>query len=159
MIFLLTGTHEQQFDRVVRAVDELETGEEKVIQYGYSTYRPVSSKSRDFMSFDEVKNHMKQASVVVTHAGTGSVMLALSLGIRPIVAPRYKIHGEHVDDHQLQLVDTLVKDGLVVPFYDGDSLEARIHEARVAMENPRKIEPDARLVSDIRKIIETSQSD
>ena len=44
MIFVTVGTHEQQFDRLVEAVDRLgENGdfdEEIIIQIGYSTYKP-----------------------------------------------------------------------------------------------------------------------
>lgn len=154
MIFLMVGTHEQQFDRIVKAVDELEAEEQKIIQYGYSSYRPVNSDGHDFLPFDRVKQHMLDASVIITHAGTGSVMLALSLGRRPIVVPRYKRFGEHIDDHQLQLVETLMEDGLIVPLFEGDDLQGRIHEVRSAGKEHRKIEPDSRLVGELRMIID-----
>ena len=150
----MVGTHEQQFDRIVKAVDELESEEKKIIQYGYSNYQPVNSVSYDFLPFDEVKQHMLDASVIITHAGTGSVMLALSLGRRPIVVPRYRKYGEHVDDHQQQLVETLMEDGLIVPLFDGDDLQDRIQEVRSAGKERRKIEPDSRLVSELRMIID-----
>ena len=154
MIFAMVGTHEQPFDRLVKAVDELETSEEKVIQYGYSNFVPEHSKGFRFLDFDEVKQKMSSASAVITHAGTGSVMLALSLGKLPVVAPRYKRRAEHVDDHQLQLVESLVADGVIVPFLEEDSLAERIEEARSKQQAGRRIEPDARLVADLRTIIE-----
>ena len=99
---------------------------------------------------------MTDADVVVTHAGTGSVMLALSLGKIPIVAPRYARLGEHVDDHQHQLVEALVESGLVVPWREGESLADRVAEVRSRAQGGRKIEPDPRLVADLRAIIESA---
>ena len=153
MIFTMVGTHEQQFDRLVRAVDTLETDEQRIIQYGYSAYEPVSSEAHEFLPFDEVKRYIQDANVVITHSGTGSVMLALSLGKLPIVAPRYKKYGEHIDNHQLQLVQDLEEDGMVVPYYEGDDLNERINEALDKMDTVRKIEPDPRLVAELNRII------
>lgn len=156
MIFALVGTHEQQFNRLVKMIDELETEERRIIQYGYSNCKIRKAESYKFLSFDEVKKYMQEASVVITHAGTGSVMLALSLGKIPIVVARYKKYGEHIDDHQLQLIETLMDDNLVVPCLDGDSLVSRIEEVNSKMSMARKIEPDMRLISQLKKIIDES---
>lgn len=153
MIFTMVGTHEQQFDRLVRSVDLLDTDEQRIIQYGYSTYQPVNAETSEFIPFDEVKRYIQEANIVITHSGTGSVMLSLSLGKLPIVAPRYKKYGEHIDDHQLQLVQDLEADGMVVPYYDGDDLNERINEALEKMESVRKIEPAPELVAELNRII------
>ena len=149
----MVGTHEQPFDRLVREVDSLKTGERRIIQYGYSTYTPTSSEGSDFLTFDEVKGYIQDADVVITHSGTGSVMLALSLGKLPIVAPRYRKYGEHIDDHQLQLVQGLVEEGMVVPYYDGDDLGKRIAEVLDKMKAVRGIEPAPELISELERII------
>ena len=61
MIFVTVGTHEQQFDRLVKKVDELkESGtlkEEVVIQTGYSTFHP------DHCTWKQCLTTMKCASV------------------------------------------------------------------------------------------------
>jgi UDP-N-acetylglucosamine transferase subunit ALG13 len=49
----------------------------------------------------------------VTHAGVGSVIVALSAGKRPVVVPRRRSLGEAVDDHQLQLGRRFAEVGLV----------------------------------------------
>ena len=154
MIFAMVGTHEQQFDRLLRTLDELDIDEQRIVQYGYSKYEPANCEAYKFLSFDQVKEYMVNAGTIITHAGTGSVMLALSLGKLPIVAPRYRKYREHVDDHQLQMVTTLQQDGLIVPYLDGDSLSERIEEALNHMKSKRRIEPDPRLISELRNIIE-----
>ena len=137
----------------MKAVDDLDTDHERVIQFGYSTFGIRHSTAEQFFPFDEIRAYMLSAEVVITHSGTGSVMLALSLGKKPIVAPRYKKYGEHVDDHQLQLVQQLESDDLIVPFYDGDNLRERVEQILSGAILSRNIEPDPRLVQDLTQYI------
>lgn len=53
------------------------------------------------MDYDEMINKTKEASIVITHGGPGSIMLALSMGKIPIVFPRNPEYEEHVDNHQI----------------------------------------------------------
>lgn len=112
MIFVTVGTHQDPFDRLLDAVARLETAEEIVVQYGHSTARPANATCVDFMPFDELRAHVARARVVVTHAGVGSMMLAMSEGRRPVVMPRLASHREHVDDHQLELARRMGAAGL-----------------------------------------------
>lgn len=57
----------------------------------------------------EFERFATEADVVITHAGVGSVLGLLDLGIAPIVVPRRRSRGEHVDDHQQQLVRLLAE--------------------------------------------------
>ncbi|MFK7740403.1 MAG: glycosyltransferase [Planctomycetota bacterium] len=154
MIFVVTGTHEQPFDRLLRAVDGLATAEQRVVQVGNCSYAPQNCDVHEFLAFDAVQQLMREADVVITHAGTGSAMLALSVGKLPVVAPRYACHGEHIDDHQLQLVNALVGDGMAVPYLDGDDLEARIEAARAADAGRRAIQPDRALLDALRGMVD-----
>jgi UDP-N-acetylglucosamine transferase subunit ALG13 len=53
-----------------------------------------------------------QADAVITHAGVGTVLGLLELGIAPIVVPRRRSRGEHVDDHQEQLAQLMRDTGI-----------------------------------------------
>ena len=64
------------------------------------------------MSFDELDDEMAAADAVVTHAGIGSVLLAMMHGHRPIVMPRRSDLGEGVDDHQVMFARRLEREGL-----------------------------------------------
>lgn len=70
MVFVTVGTHEQQFDRLVKAVDDLKadgTLDEPVyIQTGYSTYEPVHCDHSQFVPFRQMKSFMEGADVVIT---------------------------------------------------------------------------------------------
>jgi UDP-N-acetylglucosamine transferase subunit ALG13 len=60
------------------------------------------------MSRDDFEQCARAADVVVTHAGIGSLLDLLDMGIYPVVVPRRAKRAEHVDDHQLQIA-SLVK--------------------------------------------------
>ena len=54
MIFVSVGTHEAPFDRLLRAVFELDLDEELVVQHGPSTVRCDRATEFEYLPFDEV---------------------------------------------------------------------------------------------------------
>lgn len=114
MIFVTVGTNEARFDRLLRALAELPIDEQLVVQHGHSSpIRRPNAELVDFLPFERMGETIRSARVVVTHAGVGSIMVALANGKRPIVVPRRKSFGEAVDDHQLQLGRRFAEAGLV----------------------------------------------
>lgn len=90
----------------------------------------------DYMSADDFEREYRAADVVVTHAGVGTILSLLQDGIHPVVVPRRKERGEHVDNHQEQIT-TLVKElnvGTAVEA-DGDLLAALDRAARLRVIN------------------------
>jgi UDP-N-acetylglucosamine--N-acetylmuramyl-(pentapeptide) pyrophosphoryl-undecaprenol N-acetylglucosamine transferase len=57
---------------------------------------------------------MREADVVVAHAGVGTALAALEVGRCPVLVPRRLAHGEHVDDHQTQIAGELDRRGLAL---------------------------------------------
>lgn len=57
---------------------------------------------------------MKKADVVVAHAGIGSALAALDAGRCPVLVPRERAHGEHIDDHQRLIAAALDSRGLAI---------------------------------------------
>lgn len=108
MIFVTVGTHEQPFNRLVKAVDMLKLNgkitESVFIQTGYSTYVPQACEYKDFISMKQIDKYMQQASIVITHGGPSSFVMALQYNKVPIVVPRLSKYNEHVNDHQLTFV-------------------------------------------------------
>ena len=49
---------------------------------------------------------------MIAHAGTGSALAVLEAGKAPVLVPRERLHGEHVDDHQRQIGEELARRGL-----------------------------------------------
>lgn len=88
----------------------------------------TSIDARASVPGDELEAAMRDADVVVAHAGTGSALSSLQAGKCPVLVYRDAGRGEHIDDHQLQTATTLASAGLAVATsvdgLDGSSLEA-----------------------------------
>jgi exopolysaccharide biosynthesis glucuronosyltransferase PssE len=94
---------------------------------------------------------MHASRVVVTHAGIGSIMTALSCGRRPVVAARLVAHREAVDDHQLPVARRLEEAGLVTLVEDLSRLEEAV--AKAGEEVDVSLGADERLVSELREYV------
>lgn len=127
MIFLTVGTGPYPLDRLVAAADELaRTGEEIVVQYGTSRVRPRSATAIDFVPVTALERLVRDARVVVCHAGVGSVATSLRHGKRPILVPRRRDFGEQVDDHQLMFATRIEQLGLARIVADIQRLPAAV---------------------------------
>jgi len=104
--------------------------EEIFVQYGNSRIVPSGCSSVAFVSREEFDRRIADASLVITHGGEGSITKCLKAGKRPIAVPRQKIFGEHVNDHQLELIRKLEAQGRVTAVYDIASLTDAVMEAR-----------------------------
>lgn len=113
MIFVSVGTHEQQFNRLVKKIDDLcingDIDEDVFIQTGYSDYEPKSCKWKKMCSHDEIDKYNKEARIIITHGGPSSFVTPLQLGKVPIVVPRKKEFDEHVNNHQIDFCKEVYK--------------------------------------------------
>jgi len=103
VIFVTVGA-QMPFDRLVKAVDQWagENGREDIYaQIGQSDYRPSNIQWTKFLKPDEFKRKYEAASVIVAHAGTGSIITALQMGKPILVMPRRADLRETRNDHQI----------------------------------------------------------
>lgn len=102
MIFVTVGT-QLAFDRMVNSVDEWakNTGQQVFAQTGPSTCVYKSIQYKDFLEPEDFDRYFNEASLVVAHAGMGSILTALSFGKPIIIMPRKADLGEHRNDHQM----------------------------------------------------------
>ena len=108
MIFVTVGTHEQQFNRLIKKIDELKRDgiikEDILMQIGFSTYEPQYCEAKKLLSYDEMNEMYEKADIIITHGGPASFMKALELKKIPIVVPRQAQFDEHINDHQVEFV-------------------------------------------------------
>lgn len=71
----------------------------------------------DFSSQEQMRQWARTARLIICHAGVGNVQLANSLNLMPVVFPRYSDLGEHIDDHQIELTDILVRESLALAIH------------------------------------------
>lgn len=113
MIFVTVGTHEQQFDRLIREVDRLRKNgdieEDVIAQIGFGTYEPEDCQWSRFYPYQKMCEYVAEARIVITHGGPSSFLAPLQVGKMPIVVPRQKRFGEHVNDHQVEFCRAVQK--------------------------------------------------
>ena len=131
MIFVTVGTHEQQFNRLLKEIDRLvETKvikEEVFIQTGYSDYEPKHCKWSKLIPYKEMEQKVKEARIVITHGGPASFISALQVGKTPIVVPRQFEFDEHVNNHQLEFANQVEKRmGTIITINNIEDLEDTI---------------------------------
>ncbi|WP_147677621.1 glycosyltransferase [Algibacter pacificus] len=102
MIFVTIGTQEP-FDRLIKLVDELakDYNHEIIAQVFNSNYKSENLTIIDFVNPKEYENLFKKADLIISHAGMGSIISALSISKPIIVMPRKASLGEHRNEHQL----------------------------------------------------------
>ncbi len=106
MIFFTLGTERYGFPRLVQAAEMTASrfpDEEIFVQLGHHTEPPAGCRWERFIPFDELRDTLRSARVVVSHAGAGTILTCNALGRVPIVMPREHRRGEHLDNHQDQL--------------------------------------------------------
>lgn len=123
MLFVTVGTHEQPFDRLLRQMDMLRKEkfiqEDIVMQTGYSDYEPFYCEWNRLFSYQDMQKYVKDARIVVTHGGPSSFIMPLQMGKIPIVVPRKKEFGEHVNDHQAEFCRAVAQRmGNIIPVED-----------------------------------------
>ena len=125
-IFVTVGNALQPFDRMLRAVDGALSRHagafEGTCQHGTGEVRPHGLRAVKWLPQAEFESEMMTADVVVTHAGIGSVATALKHGHAPILFVRQGARGEHVNDHQAELLAELSSVGRVLSADTEDSL-------------------------------------
>ena len=130
MIFVTVGSQKFQFNRLLKKIDELI--ENKVItdkvfaQIGVSDYKPVNYEYVDFMTQEEFGKKIDECDLLITHAGTGVIVNAVKKGKKVIATPRLAKYGEHVDDHQIQLISQFEELNFIEPLYELDELESKL---------------------------------
>ena len=134
MIFITLGSQKFQFNRLLISIDKLIQKkiitEEVFAQIGYSDYKPKHYRYKEFLNRDEFVEMESKADIVLTHGGTGAIIGAVKKGKKVIAVPRLSKYGEHVDDHQLQLVAQFKSQNLIYGLNDCSELEESIRNIK-----------------------------
>ncbi|MFC4558009.1 PssE/Cps14G family polysaccharide biosynthesis glycosyltransferase [Virgibacillus kekensis] len=127
MIFVILGTHELPFTRLVKEIERLKKEgfikEEIIVQSGHTNYSSDLLTIQPFMSYEEMESIYDRARLIITHAGTGSVITGLKKNKKVIAVARLKEYGEHNDNHQLELVDVFKEKGHILEWDDRTPLQ------------------------------------
>ncbi|MFI3283545.1 MAG: PssE/Cps14G family polysaccharide biosynthesis glycosyltransferase [Erysipelotrichaceae bacterium] len=103
MIFVILGTQDKPFTRLLKAIDQIETSEEIIVQAGCTVFHSEKMKIFDYVSMDDFQHYLAKADLIITHGGVGSIMQGLNLNKKIIAVARLGEYGEHHNDHQLDI--------------------------------------------------------
>lgn len=157
MIFVTVGTHHQPFQRLLDALNVFD-GAELTVQHGCGKAPAGAARAAPYMRFDEMLECFREADVVITHAGVGSILCARREGHVPLVVPRRHELGEHVDEHQAELTRALTKRGTVIAVWDTAKLADLAATAPARAKHMEAVDPSlprqvrAALLGDVAQI-------
>lgn len=160
MIFVCVGSRPYQFNRLFEELDRLvAAGRVKgdvFAQIGASTYEPKNFAFEHFMDPDAFRARMAEADIVISHGASGSIMGALYAGKKVIAVARLAKYGEHINDHQVGINETLAAEGLVLAVREmdklGDAIEA-MESGRVNLKPWHNPTPNA-IIDEIDRFIQ-----
>jgi len=141
MIFLTVGTL-FPFDRLVKAVDMTigkNNGYEKVFaQVGKTDYELKNIEYTAILENSNFDKIMADADYLISHAGIGTITMALELDKPLLVMPRRKKFKEHVNDHQLATARKFEELGHVLVAYTEEELPDKLKELKAFVPKARK---------------------
>ena len=134
MILVAVGSQKFQFNRLLKEIDRLiedkKITDKVFAQIGASDYKPKNYEYIDFMAQDDFNKKLGECDLLITHAGTGVIINAIKKEKKVIAIPRLKKYGEHVDDHQIQLIKQFDELNFIEPCYDIEDLEKKLEEVK-----------------------------
>lgn len=142
MIFLTVGSM-FPFDRLVRSIDKM-VGQKLiddniVAQIGDGQYEPQHMAFDRFLPKLEYDKRISEATMLISHAGAGTIALALRFRKPLLVVPRLQRYKEHVNDHQVATARKFEELGHVLVAYEMRDVPARLRELKDFVPRSRNV--------------------
>lgn len=128
MIFVTVGT-ELPFNRMMQVVDDWAARTRRTdvfAQIGRTDWVPRAMRHRKFLEPAEFAAHLAGASVIIAHAGMGTILSALHAAKPILVMPRRATLGEQRNEHQLATARRMRESGKVAVAFDEGELLAEL---------------------------------
>lgn len=126
---MVTVGAQMSFDRLTRAVDAwagAAARDDVFAQIGPTEFTPEHMRWTKFLEPNEFRAKVEQASLLVAHAGMGSIISALELGKPILVMPRRGDLRETRNDHQIATAKRFGDLGRVEVAHDEDELARKL---------------------------------
>lgn len=151
MIFVILGTQDKSFERLLQAVDNAVENkiinDKVIVQAGHTKYESKNMTIFDLISIKKFNRLVGEASLIITHGGVGSIMQGLKKGKKIIAVPRLSKYKEHTNDHQKQIINQFVSDGYIIGCNDVSELAEKIKQVETF--NPKKYKSNNKRMLDI----------
>ena len=156
MIFVTVGT-DLPFDRMVKVIDQWARENDRrdvFAQIGEGAWEPEFIRYSHFLQPPEFSKHFNEASLIISHAGMGTILSALMYGKPILVVPKRASLGEHRSEHQVATAKRMQELGNVNVAFDEVELRAWLDRLDEMLQ-PRRISDSASegLVKGLREFI------
>jgi len=123
MIFVTVGA-QIQFDRLIKTVDQWAAHYDGAVfgQIGNSNYFPENFEYKQFLKKIEYDEILKTTSLIISHAGMGTIISAMELEKKIIIMPRLAQFREHRNDHQYATAQAFQRYGVTTAFNEDQLL-------------------------------------
>jgi UDP-N-acetylglucosamine transferase subunit ALG13 len=157
MIFVTIGS-QLPFDRLIQAIDEIAPtlGMPVVAQVFESKYTARNIKTLDFVTPSEFSGYIRDADLVIAHAGMGTILSAMELNKPILVVPRKAKYHEARNDHQISNAEIFEKLKYVYVAYEVDDLKKKVPALLKDLKPLYKIDGNGSsgLITSLRSFIE-----
>ena len=134
MILVLLGTQNNSFHRLLEEIEKnIEDGtikEKVIIQAGYTKFETDKMKIIDLMSKEQLEKYQDEADLIITHGGVGSIISSIEKGKKVIAVPRMHEYGEHVNNHQKEIVKDFNNKGYIIGIEKVEDLQQAIIKSK-----------------------------
>ncbi len=134
MILVTLGTQDKSFhrllDEIQRLIDKKVIKDRVVVQAGFTKYQSKNMCIFDLLDKDDFDKYIKECDLLITHGGVGSILTGLKNDKKVIAAARLAKYNEHMNDHQLQIIERFSDAGYILPFNEGDNLAEIIEKSK-----------------------------
>lgn len=152
MILVTLGTQKQSFKRLLEKIENSKVDDEIIVQAGYTEFTSNKMKIIDFINYAEMEKLVDKADLIITHGGTGSILGPLKKNKKVIACARLAKYGEHVDNHQEELVSIFAKEGYILELGENDKLDDLLN--KLDKFKPKKyVSNTDKFINNLKKII------
>lgn len=136
LIFVTLGTQDKEFPRLLEAIQkQIDNGniskdEKIIVQAGSTKFKSKNMEIKHYMSLKKFEELIEKADLIISHAGVGSILTALNKNKKIIAGARLKKYGEHVNDHQLQILENFSKEGYLLALENFDELDVLLEKSK-----------------------------
>ena len=140
MILVLLGTQNNSFHRLLEEIEKnIKDGiikDEVIVQAGYTKFQSHRMRIIDLMSKEQLEKFQDEADLIITHGGVGSIVSSIQKGKKVIAVPRMHEYGEHVNNHQKEIVKDFNDKGYIIGIEKVEDLKQAI--IKMQNFNPKK---------------------
>ncbi len=148
MILVLLGTQNNSFHRLLEEIEKSITDgtikEEVIVQAGYTKFKSYKMRIIDFVSSEQLEKLQEEANLIITHGGVGSIVTSIEKEKKVIAVPRLHEYEEHVNNHQIEIINRFSEQGCIIGIDKIDDLKSAIQKSKEF--EPKKYERNNKLM-------------